>query len=206
MSGGAPGVPPLVGLTGGIGAGKSAALAALARHGAATLSADEVIHRLYDDPEVVAAVVGRFGDSVLAADGRVDRAVLGPRAFAEPGGVRFLEELLHPRVGAERARWVAARRADVPPPPLIVCEVPLLFEVGSESDYDVVVVVTAPDALRRERVAARGQDFDARAARQLPEAEKAARADVVYENTGGLDDLDAWAAGLVARVGVEAPG
>lgn len=202
MSGGTPGVPPLVGLTGGIGAGKSAALAALARHGAATLSADEVIHRLYEDPDVVAAVVGRFGASVLGGDGRVDRSVLGPKAFAEPGGVRFLEELLHPRVGTERARWVAARRAEVPPPSLIVCEVPLLFEVGSQADYDAVVVVTAPDAVRRGRVAARGQDFDERASRQMPEEEKVARADVVYENTGSLEDLDAWAAGLVARLGV----
>jgi dephospho-CoA kinase len=194
-------VPRCLGLTGGIGAGKSTALAALAAHGAAVLSSDDVVHGLYARADVVDAVVQRFGPDVLGPDGAVDRAVLGPRAFAEDGGIAFLEGLLFPRVGEAREAWVAARRAEDPPPPLLVCEVPLLFEAGLAGRFDAVLVVTAPEAVRRARVEARGQAFAERAGRQWDEARKVAGADRVLVNDGDLAAVDRWAAGVVADYG-----
>ncbi len=191
--------PPCLGLTGGIGSGKSAALAAFAACGAAVLSSDEVVHALYRDPEVVRAVAGRFGPGVLATDGTVDRPALGARAFAEEDGIRFLEGVLHPRVGAARVAWIAAQRRRVPPPPLLVCEVPLLFEAGLQDRFDAVLVVTAPDPVRRARVEARGQAFAARVGRQWDEARKVAAADHAYVNDGTLGDLGAWVAARYAQ-------
>ncbi len=184
--------PPLLGLTGGIGAGKSEALAAFAACGAATLSADAVVHGLYERPDVRDAVVERFGPGVIDASGVVDRAALGGRVFGDAEALAFLEGLLHPRIGEARREWIAAQRGRTPPPAVIVCEVPLLYEAGLAGLFDAVVVITAGEERRRERVGARGQDFAARSARQLPEAEKVARADHVYVNDGSLDDLRAW--------------
>ena len=186
--------PPCLGLTGGIGAGKSLALGVFAACGAATLSADEVVHRLYERPEVVAAVVERFGPPALDDRGGVDRAALGELAFAQAGGAAYLEGLIHPRVGVERTAWQAEQVGRRPPPPLLVCEVPLLFEVGLEDQFDAILVVTASEAVRRERVRARGQAFVARSARQIDEDEKVALADHAYVNDGPLDDLRAWVA------------
>jgi dephospho-CoA kinase len=153
-----------------------------------------VVHDLYGDPDVVAAVVERFGTAILAAGGAVDRAALGARAFAQEGGVAYLEGLLHPRIERLRRGWMDEQAARRPPPPLLVCEVPLLFEARAEGAFDAALLVTAPEEVRRRRVEARGQDFDARSARQLPEEEKAARADRVLVNDGGIDDLRAWVA------------
>jgi dephospho-CoA kinase len=186
-------------VTGGIGSGKSEALAAFAACGAATLSSDQVVHDLYGDPAVRAAVAERFGPEVLAPGGGVDRAALGGRAFAEEGGLAFLEGLLHPRIERRRAAWIAEQSARRPAPPLLVCEVPLLFEAGLEGRFDAALLVTAPDEVRRRRVEARGQDFEARSARQLPEDEKAARADRVLVNDAGLDALRGWVADRFAE-------
>ena len=187
------GAPPAVlGLTGGIGAGKSEALAAFAALGAAVLSSARGVHVLDADPEVRDSVVERFGGGVLDAAGHVDRGRVGERVFADRDAVAFLEGLLHPRIRAARERWIAAQRATRPPPPLLVCEVPLLFEAGLEGLFDAVVVVTASEDVRRRRVEARGQDFAARSAHQVPEAQKAARADHAYVNDGTRDDLRAW--------------
>jgi dephospho-CoA kinase len=186
--------PPCVALTGGIGSGKSEALAAFAACGAATLSSDQVVHDLYGDPEVAAAVAERFGPGVLGEEGAVDRAALGTRAFALAGGIAYLEGLLHPRIERRRRAWIEEQAGRRPPPPLLVCEVPLLFEVGAERAFDAALLVTAPEEVRRRRVEARGQDFDARSARQLPEEEKVARADRVLVNDGVIDDLRAWVA------------
>ena len=98
--------PPCVALTGGIGSGKSEALAAFAACGAATLSSDQVVHDLYGDPEVAAAVAERFGPGVLGEGGAVDRAALGARAFAQAGGIAYLEGLLHPRIERRRRAWI----------------------------------------------------------------------------------------------------
>jgi dephospho-CoA kinase len=187
-------------LTGGIGSGKSAALAAFARCGAAVLSSDEAVHGLYADPEVVRAVVDRFGSEVLSAAGAVDRPALGARVFGDHEAMRFLEGLIHPRVGAGRERWVAGQRALDPPPPLLVCEVPLLFEVGAEGAFDAVLTITAGEAVRRARVEERGQRFDERRARQLPEEEKVARADGAFVNDGALADLESWVADRFAEL------
>ena len=139
---------PFIGLTGGIGAGKSTALAALERLGAATLSTDAVVHELYGSDEVRDAVVARWGAGV-APNGEVDRAAVAARAFASDEDRAWLEELLWPRVGARVAGWreeVGARR---PPPPAAVVEVPLLFEAGMEGGFD------ATDRGRRRRAGAR---------------------------------------------------
>jgi dephospho-CoA kinase len=189
-----PVAPPCVALTGGIGSGKSEALAAFAACGAATLSSDQVVHDLYGDREVATAVAERFGPGVLSEGGAVDRAALGARAFAQEGGIAYLEGLLHPRIERRRRAWIEEQAGRRPPPPLLVCEVPLLFEVGAERAFDAALLVTAPEEVRRRRVEARGQDFDARSARQLPEEEKAARADRVLVNDGVIDDLRAWVA------------
>jgi len=148
---------------------------------------------------VVAAVRGRFGDGVLDARGAVDRALLGPRAFAEEGGLGFLEGLIHGRVGERRRQWIAEQAAATSPPALLVCEVPLLFEAGLQAEFDAVIVVTASEPVRRARVEARGQDFGQRSARQTPEAEKVARADRAYVNDGGVAELRAWIADRYAE-------
>jgi dephospho-CoA kinase len=167
--------------------------------GAATLSSDAAVHEAYADPALLAAVRERFGDGVLAPDGTLDRRLLGPRAVAEEGGLTFLEGLVHPEVGRRRAAWIAAQAARTPPPDLLVCEVPLLFEAGLADLFDAVLVVTASEEVRRARVAARGQDFDGLRARQLPEEEKVARADRAFVNDGTLDALRRWVADRVAE-------
>ncbi|MSO44850.1 MAG: dephospho-CoA kinase [Thermoleophilia bacterium] len=193
--------PLCLGLTGGIGAGKSAALDAFSRRGAAVLSADAVVHRLYEESDVIAAVVDRFGQEVLAPDGSVARAVLGERAFAEEGGIAFLESLLHPRVTRAREAWVQQQLSTDPPPPLLVCEVPLLFEAGLVDRFDAVAVITAPEAVRRARVTARGQEFAPRMGRQWDESAKVAAADEVLVNDGPIDRVDDWVADIMERRG-----
>lgn len=205
MAGGRPPAPPVLGLTGGIGSGKSEALRAFAELGAATLSSDDAVHAAYARPEVVERVRARFGDAVVGADGSVDRALLGPRAFAEEGGLAALEAIVHPLVGQAREEWIAAQTGAEPPPPLLVCEVPLLYEVGLADLFDAVLVVTASDDVRRARVEARGQDFAARAAHQMPEADKLARADAHYVNDGDRDALRGWVADRYAEYAGPSP-
>ena len=163
------------------------------------LSADDLVHEAYRDPGLVEEVRARFGDAVVRPDGTIDRAALGRLAFADADATRDLERLVHPGVAAARDRWVAAQRARVPSPPLLVCEVPLLYEAGLEDRFDAVLVVTAPEELRRERVAARGQDFSARSARQVSEEVKVARADRYVVNDGTPSDLEAWVAARFAE-------
>jgi dephospho-CoA kinase len=193
--------PPFVGLTGGIGAGKSEALAALERLGAATISADAVVHALYDDPEVKAAVVGRFGDGV-APDGRVDRSAVARAAFATDEHRAWLERLLWPKVGERIAEWRAIESTRDEPPPALVVEVPLLFESGMDAAFDATVAVVADEAARRERAGARGHaSLDERTARQLTQEEKAARATYTVANSGTLDELEATLAGVLEKLG-----
>lgn len=193
--------PRCLGLTGGIGSGKSTALRAFARLGAGVLSSDELVHRLYREAATRDAVVGRFGAGVLDADGQIDRQALGDVAFADPEGIAALERLIHPLVGAARERWVAEQAACRPPPPLLVCEVPLLFEAGIADAFDAVLVVTASPDVRRRRVAARGQDFDERAGRQMDEAAKVAEADHAFVNDGSIAALEAWVGEVFRRYG-----
>lgn len=185
-----------VALTGGIGAGKSEALAAFARRGAATISSDEIVHRLLrEDTGVRSAILARFGDAVLDPQGAIDRAAVAERVFGAPEELAWLEGLLHPRVVEEQARWRRELAARPDPPPVCVVEVPLLFETGGEARFDVVVVVTAPSGLRAERV--RRADLDARERRLVPDEEKVRRADFAYVNDGTLEELDAFVAGVM---------
>ena len=193
----------LLGLTGGIAAGKTTALAAFAELGCPTLSSDAVVHALYREPEVRDAVVARLGADVLGPDGAVDRRRVGARVAADPGVLRFLEALLHPLVAAETAAWQALAAAADPAPRALVQEVPLLFEADLRERFDRVVVVHAPDEVRRARVALRGDatGLEAREARQLPAAEKRRLADDVLENDGDLEALDRAVAAYVEALG-----
>ena len=192
--------PPFVGLTGGIGAGKSEALAALERLGASTISSDKVVHELYDDPEVRAAVVARWGEQV-APGGWVDRGAIARHAFVDDDERHFLESLLWPRVGARVAQWRDAESRRDPPPTALVVETPLLFEAGLEGNYDATIAIVADEAVRAERARARGHEaLDERTARQLTQAEKAARATYAVENSGSLRELEQELSGVLAKL------
>jgi dephospho-CoA kinase len=182
--------PVAVAITGGIGAGKSTALAAFRAHGAATVSSDEIVHHLLAaDDGVRDALIERFGDGILGDDGRPDRAAIGRRVFGDAEALAWLEGLLHPRVSAEYLRW-RDQLAELPEPPdVCVTEVPLLYEVGADERFDAVIVVTAPRQLGEQR---RRVPRDGRDTRLLPDREKVARADFHYVNTGTYEDLDAW--------------
>jgi dephospho-CoA kinase len=186
---------PFVGLTGGMGAGKSTALAALARLGAATISSDDVVHQLWSDDEALRrAVVDRWGSDV-APGGAIDRSAVAERAFADPQERAWLERLLWPLVGARVAAWLADARAAASDgrssPRAAVVEVPLLFESGQEGIYDATIAVVADESVRRERAAGRGHaSLDERAARQLSQQEKATRATYVVQNDGSERDLE----------------
>ncbi|HEY8103195.1 MAG TPA: dephospho-CoA kinase [Gaiellaceae bacterium] len=190
--------PVAVAITGGIGAGKSEALFAFQKAGAATVSSDEIVHHLLrTDPEVREAIVRELGEDVLNAEGEVDRGRVGAKVFADREKLDFLEQLLHPRVAAEYLRW-REQLAELPnPPDVTVTEVPLLYETGGNERFDRVVVITAPAKLREQR---RRVTRDDRDERLLPDKEKAARADFVYVNTGTLEDLDEWVVGVMREL------
>jgi len=186
--------PLVVGLTGGIGSGKSEALAAFRRHGASVLSSDEVVRELYQRPEVIRAVGDHFGRQALDASGAVDRAHIAERVFADAEQRAWLEGLLLPLIAARFAEWRDAETASGAR--LLVHEAPTLFEAGIERRYDTIVTVTAPQDVRE----ARRPGATARMAHQLPEEEKAARSQHVFHNTGSLADLDRWVADLVREL------
>lgn len=187
--------PLAVAITGGIGAGKSEALAAFARHGAAVISSDEIVHGLLDEDEGVrSALIDRFGDGILDDAGRVDRASIAEVVFSDREALAWLEALLHPRVVRKYMDWreELGRRED--PPPVCVTEVPLLYEVGGEQRFDAVVVITAPPELRSSRGRV---PLEARERRLIPEEEKVGRADFAYVNDRELADLDAFVAAVM---------
>lgn len=191
---------PLVGLTGGLGAGKSTALAQLSELGAAVLSADDVVHELYGTDEVADAVRARFGEDVFAG-GRVDRRALGARAFADQGDRDWLEQLLWPLVAQRTSEFHAQAAAREPPPPAVVVESPLLFEAGGESRFAATIAIVADDELRALRIAGRDQvALASREERQLPQREKARLATYVVVNDGTLADLRARLADVLAQL------
>jgi dephospho-CoA kinase len=200
-----PAVVPFVGLTGGMGAGKSTALQALERLGAAVLSTDVVVHELYASERLREAVVERWGPEVAPA-GVVDRSAIAARAFAREEDRAWLEELLWPLVGARVATWLeevrAGEGAGRPPPRAAVVEVPLLFEAGMEKLYDATVAVIAAEEVRGERAAGRGHALaDERAARQLSQGEKARRATFVVRNDGSEADLERELSAVLDKLG-----
>ncbi len=147
------------------------------------------------------AVVARWGAGV-APDGVVDRAAVAARAFAAPEERAWLEGLLWPRVGARVAAWREEQAGRDPAPAAAVVETPLLFEAGLEGGYDATIAVVAPEAVRAERAAARGHAaVDERAARQLPQEEKARRATYTVENGGTIAALEQELSDVLARLG-----
>ena len=187
--------PLAVAITGGIGAGKSEALAAFARHGAATVSSDQIVHRLLrEDTAVQEAMVERFGDGILDQAGQIDRSAVADRVFPDPEALDWLEALLHPLVVREYLDWREQLGRLSNPPAVCATEVPLLYEVGGQERFDAVVVVTAPPELRAARTRVQ---TELREPRLLPDDEKAAKADYAYVNDGSLEELDAFVAGVL---------
>ncbi len=191
---------PFVGLTGGLGAGKSEALRALAELGAATLSTDAVVHDLLDGTELRELVAGRLGSDVVR-DGSLDRSAVAERVFGDDEARGWLEDELWPRVGERVASWRRQVEAAEPPPRAAVVEVPLLFESGMEGVFDRTIAVVADEAVRRERAAARGHaSVGERAGRQLSQVEKAHRADFTVRNDGTLDELKESLSRVLAKL------
>lgn len=187
-----------VAVTGGIGAGKSEALRAFARHGAAVISSDEIVHDLLrSDEDVRVAVRERFGDAVFGPEGQVDRGRIADIVFADPEQLDWLERLLHPRVVAAYLRWRDDLASRPDPPAVCVTEVPLLYEVGGDTRFDAVVVISAAPDVRISRQVRPMQD---RERRLIPDEEKLSRADFAYVNDGSLEELDQFVSGVVEKL------
>jgi dephospho-CoA kinase len=191
---------PFVGLTGGLGAGKSEALRALSGLGAATLSTDAVVHELLASDEVRDVLVEQLG-AKIAPGGLVDRTKVAERVFGDEEARLWLEGVLWPRVGERVARWRAGLEEAEDPPRAAVVEVPLLFESGMEPVFDATIAVVAAEPLREERAAERGHASVAeRTGRQLSQDEKARRADFTVRNDGSLEELSAALSQVLARL------
>jgi dephospho-CoA kinase len=183
---------PFVGLTGGLGAGKSEALRLLGELGAATLSTDAVVHELLTGEELRDLLAERWGPEVAS-----DRAKIAERIFGDADERTWLEGVLWPRVGERVAAW----RASLPSDRIAVVEVPLLFESGMESAFDATIAIVADEEVRRERAAARGHEsVDERTARQLTQEEKAARATFAVANSGTIADLESRLSAVLAKL------
>ncbi len=191
-------MPLTIGLTGGIAAGKSEALAAFERLGAATISSDAVVHELLEGEPLLSRLRERWGDDV-APDGRIDRTRIGEIVFSDPDELKWLEAQVHPLVGERIGAWLASLPAEAK---VAVVEVPLLFESEMESVFDTTVAVVTSEEVRRSRAEARGHVLvGERDARQLPQEEKAERAEHVVENDGTREELERRLSALVAKLG-----
>lgn len=192
------GRPLTIGLTGGIAAGKSEALAALGRLGAATISSDAIVHELLDREPLLGRLVERWGPEIAPADQAVDRGRVGEIVFEDPDELAWLEAQVHPLVGERIGAWVESLPAETR---FAVIEVPLLFEAEMGEAFDVTIAVVSADPVRRERAAERGHALvEEREARQLVQDEKAARADHVIRNDGTLEDLERDLSTLLERL------
>lgn len=190
-------MPLTIGLTGGIAAGKSEALSAFSRLGAATLSSDAVVHELLDSEPLIGRLAERWGPEV-ARGGSVDRNRIGEIVFADPDQLTWLERQIHPLVGERIGGWLLALPAATE---IAVIEVPLLFESEMERAFDTTVAIVTADAVRRERVAARGHALvDEREARQLAQEEKAERAEHTVVNDGSIEDLERALSALIGKL------
>jgi dephospho-CoA kinase len=189
-----------------MGAGKSTALEALQRLGAAVISSDAVVHELYaHDVGLREAVLERWGPGVVP-DGVVDRAALAERVFANREEREWLEGLLWPLVAERVTQWLSEVRATRPAPRAAVVEVPLLFEAGLEGIYDATIAVVAEEQLRRERAAGRGHALASeRDARQLAQSEKAERATYTVTNDGDESELQERLEAILCDLGDHAP-
>jgi dephospho-CoA kinase len=180
----------LIGLTGGIGSGKSSVSARLAAKGAVIIDADAITRELQQPgTEVLAAMVERFGDGILAPDGTLDRPAMADVVFNDPQALEDLGNIVHPAVGREIARRM---EAEVDTDHLVVLDVPLLVESGRDDMAALVVVDVDPEVAVARLVAHRGMreaDVRARMARQVSREERLAKADLVIDNSGTLEDL-----------------
>ena len=191
---------PFIGLTGGLGAGKSEALRTFAELGAATISTDTVVHELLQSEELRAAVVERLGPDVLR-DGALDRSLIAERVFGDDEARAWLEGLLWPQVGARVAEWRTSLEHADPAPRAAVVEVPLLFESGMQSVFDHTLAVVADEAVRAERAGARGHAAVAgRTGRQLSQEEKSQRADFTVRNDGTIRELKEALSHVLAKI------
>jgi dephospho-CoA kinase len=192
------GRPLTIGLTGGIAAGKSEALAAFERIGVPTVSSDAIVHELLETEPLLSRLVERWGQEV-APEGRVDRERIGAIVFADRDELSWLEAQIHPLVGERIGAWLEALPEGTE---IGAVEVPLLFESGMEGAFDTTVAVVASDAVRHDRAEARGHALvDAREARQLAQEEKAERAAHVVENDGSIEELERQLSALVEKLG-----
>jgi len=187
---------PLIGLTGGIATGKSAATRLLAQRGAITFSADEAARAvLARNGPALRRIAQEFGAGMLTPLGDLDRARLGRTVFADPEARRRLEQILHPLIRSLLRAQIEAARRDLGPDPLIVVEIPLLYEGGLETWFDQVIVVTAPRAAQIDRLRTRNgldaEEAGRRIAAQWPLEDKVARADYVVVNDGSPAQLEA---------------
>ncbi len=190
-------MPLTIGLTGGIAAGKSEALAAFERLGAATISSDAVVHEMLDSEPLLGRLTERWGEEI-APGGRVDRTTIGEIVFADPEQLKWLEAQIHPLVGERIGSWLGSLGGDVA---IAVVEVPLLFEGEMAPVFDTTVAVVTSDEVRRARAEARGHALvGEREARQLSQEEKATRADHVIDNDGSLEDLEKRLSALIAKL------
>ncbi|HEY6778960.1 MAG TPA: dephospho-CoA kinase [Thermoleophilaceae bacterium] len=191
---------PFIGLTGGLGAGKSEALRVLGELGAATLSTDALVHELLQDEELRAVVVNRLGPEV-ARDGALDRSLIAERVFGDEEARAWLEGELWPRVGARVAEWRLELDGADPPPRAAVVEVPLLFEAGMAPVFDQTIAVVADEAVRTERAGARGHASVAeRTGRQLSQDEKSQRADFTVRNDGTIAELKRTLSSVLGKI------
>ena len=189
----------ILGLTGSIGMGKSTTAKLFAEAGVPVYDADATVHKLYEGeaaPSIEAAFPG------TTSDGKVDRAKLSARVVHDPAAMRRLEQIVHPMLGASRQKFFVD--AEAAGAPVVVVDVPLLFETGGETRVDAVVVVTTSAELQRERVLARGTMDDDKLnsilGRQMPDAEKRKRADFVVDTSHGLDPVRAQIRDILAAV------
>jgi dephospho-CoA kinase len=193
---------PLVGLTGGMAAGKSTALAALGELGAATISSDEVVHELLGTDEVRDAIVERLGRDMVDDDGALDRGKMAERVFGSDPDREWLEQLLWPKVGERTSDWVAEVRERDGSPVAAVVESPLLFEAGMEERFDHTIAVIADEDVRAERAGSRGHlEVEGRTGRQLSQDEKSQRADFTVRNDGTREELKTQLSRVLATIG-----
>jgi dephospho-CoA kinase len=187
--------PVAVAVTGGIGAGKTEALRAFARLGAATVSSDEIVHHLLrTDAGVKRAIVERLGHDVLDDKGEIDRGAVAKKVFVDRKQLAWLEGLLHPLVSREYLTWREQLGQLEHAPAVCVTEVPLLYEAGSDELFDAVVVITAPEEVRRRRTKV---PLEQRSGRLIPDEEKVRRADYAYVNDGSRHKLERFVASVL---------
>lgn len=189
----------ILGLTGSIGMGKSTTAKLFEEAGVPVYDADATVHQLYEG-EAAPAIEAAFPGTT--ADGRVDRTKLSARVVHDPAAMRQLEQIVHPMLGTSRRKFF--EEAEASGVPVVVLDIPLLFETGGEKRVDAVVVVTTSPEIQRERVLARGtmdgERFDAILARQTPDAEKRQRADFVVDTSHGLDPVRAQIKDILTEV------